>query len=110
MKLLGDPGWRHNDFHYNSSVANSYEYLEEKALRRRPGLRYHYHRTIRDYVDYLRKTFPNLPEDLCESYVDLYERAVFSQIKFSTQEYEIFEQVIGKMVELLNEKSNVNKK
>lgn len=87
---LGDPGWRDQDLHYNTTIASSYHYLESWAVLRRPGLLHRHHRTIRHYVNTLRQTFPTIPEALCQEYVNMYERAVFSPHKFTAKGTNIY--------------------
>jgi len=109
----GDPGWGKamlsdgniGDVHFNISIAKSYYDLEKTALSRRPGLWHKEKRTIRDYVTGLRKAFPMLRYDLCQEYIDIYERAVFSSHKFTVEEYVRFMRVVSELVALINEKS-----
>jgi len=109
----GDPGWGKamlsdgniGDVHFNISIAKSYYDLEKTALSRRPGLWHKEKRTIRDYVTGLRKAFPGLRYDLCQEYINTYERAVFSSHKFTVQEYVRFMRVVSELVALINEKS-----
>ena len=67
----GDPGWgaagsRIANVHFNTSIAKSFILLENTALSRRPGLRQRDCRTIREYVQQLRKAFPMLKQQLCD--------------------------------------------
>jgi hypothetical protein len=86
-------------------IEKSFESLEKAALSRRPGnvsilisyipstlltllicglgLRHRDHRSIRDYMEHLRKAFPSLSVELCNEYTATYERAVFSEAKFT---------------------------
>ena len=67
----GDPGWgaegsRIANVHFNTSIAKSFNLLENTALSRRPGLKHWQWRTIREYVQQLRKAFPGLKQQLCD--------------------------------------------
>jgi hypothetical protein len=67
----GDEGWGKEgtkiaNVHFNTSIAKSFILLENTALSRRPGLRHREWRTIREYVQQLRKSFPGLKQQLCD--------------------------------------------
>ena len=84
----GDPGWglegsRFFDVHFNTSIAKSFILLENTALSRRPGLKHNAWRTTRHYVQQLRKAFPGLKQALCDDYIHMHEKAVFSDHKFT---------------------------
>jgi hypothetical protein len=78
-------GTKWSGVHFGMTIAKSYESLEKAALSRRPGLRHRDHRTIRDYMTHLRKSFPSLSPQLCDEYTATYERAVFSDAKFTLE-------------------------
>ncbi len=107
----GDPAWGKEDskvanVHFGTSIAKSYYVLEKAALSRRPtGLYQRDHRTIRDYMVSLRKAFPGLRPDLCQEYVQTYERAVFSSETLTFTDYERFMTVVYELVALINERS-----
>ena len=69
----GDPGWGLEgsliaNVHFNTSIAKSHILLENTALSRRPGLKQRQWRTIRQYVQQLRKAFPGLKQQLCDGH------------------------------------------
>lgn len=111
--LIGDPGWGAEDskvenVHFNTSIAKSYYVLEKSAIARRPGLKHKDSRSIRDYMNIVKKTFPNLRSSLVSEYIRIYETAVFGSKKFTQIEYERFMKVVYEMVAIINEKELQN--
>ncbi len=108
-KIIGDPGWgaeesKVENVHFNTSIAKSYYVLEKTILARRPGLRHRDSRSIRDYIALMKKSFPNLRSDLVDSYIKIYEIAVFGNHKFNYYEYSQFMKILYEMVAIINEK------
>ena len=67
----GDPGWgaegtKMANVHFNTSIGKSYILLENTAMSRRPGLKQSQWRTIREYIQQLRKAFPQLKQQLAD--------------------------------------------
>ena len=65
----GDPGCLEGakiNVHFNTSIAKSYFLLENTALSRRPGLKQSQWRTIREYIQQLRKAFPQLKQHIAD--------------------------------------------
>jgi hypothetical protein len=111
--LLGDCGWidsnsnennnnSMNLIHFNTSIAKSYLVLEKVALSRRPGLQHIHSRSIRDYLYSIKKAFPALKQSLIERYIQIYEAALFSNIKFNNSAYNEFITIFYEIVEIIN--------
>eukprot|EP00823_Brevimastigomonas_motovehiculus_P001723 TRINITY_DN12343_c0_g1_i1.p1 TRINITY_DN12343_c0_g1~~TRINITY_DN12343_c0_g1_i1.p1 ORF type:complete len:219 (-),score=31.85 TRINITY_DN12343_c0_g1_i1:247-903(-) len=106
----GDLAWGKEDTpmagtHFNTSVARSFYRLGKEVVSRRPGLFHHDYRTIRDYVAALRKAFPGLRHEVCQEYINTYERAVFSQEKLTESDWVRFKAVLCEIVGVINEKT-----
>jgi len=92
---------------FNRSVADSYKALEMIIKRRRPNLLHRHDRTIRDYVsNSVHKAFPKLSTELCEHYINTYERAVFGPEKLKAPEFQEFQQVLAGIQQMINVNRN----
>ena len=105
-----DPGWgdassHHANMHFTTSIAKSFILLESTALTRRPGLKHRQWRTVREYVQQLRKAFPGLRAGLCDEYIRAYERSVFGEGKVGVEEYSEFWKVVYEMVGIINDRT-----
>ena len=110
----GDPGWAGKgtilkfpvlilclllSVHFNTSIAKSYLVIEDAVLVARPGLRLANFRTVRDYVDMLRKEFPGIKEETAEFYTTCYEQARFGNQRFNEEQYGRFMQAVWEIIE-----------
>lgn len=94
---------------FNRSVADSYEALQTIIKRRRPNLLYRHDRTIRDYVNNsIQKAFPKLRPELCEQYINAYERAVFGPHKLKASDFQDFQDVVAEIRQAINVNHNVS--
>jgi len=106
-----DPGWGDaathlaNNIHFTTSIAKSFILLESTALTRRPGLKHRTYRTVREYVQQLRKAFPGLRAGLCDDYIRSYERSVFGEGRVGIEEYSEFMKVVYEMVGIINDRT-----
>ena len=103
-----DPGWGTDhlaNIHFTTSIAKSFILLESTALTRRPGLKHRGWRTVREYVQQLRKAFPGLRAALCDEYIRSYERSVFGEGKVGIEEYSEFMKVVYEMVGIINDRT-----
>jgi len=105
-----DPGWgdassHHANMHFTTSIAKSFILLESTALTRRPGLKHRGWRTVREYVQQLRKAFPGLRAGLCDEYIRAYEKSVFGEGKVGVEEYNEFWKVVYEMVGIINDRT-----
>ena len=105
-----DPGWGDAashlaNIHFTTSIAKSFILLESTALTRRPGLKHRGWRTVREYVQQLRKAFPGLRASLCDDYIRAYERSVFGEGKVGIDEYSEFMKVVYEMVGIINDRT-----
>ena len=94
-----DAGWgdahsQLSNIHFTTSIAKSFILLESTAITRRPGLKHRGWRTVREYVQQLRKAFPGLRAGLCDEYIRAYERSVFGEGKVGIDEYSDFMKVV----------------
>jgi hypothetical protein len=85
--------------HFSTSVAKSFCVLEDAVSVARPGLRLANFRTIRDYVETLRKEFPGIKQETAEYYTKCYEQARFGNWKFKEDEYGKFMQCVWEIIE-----------
>ena len=105
-----DPGWGDAashlaNIHFTTSIAKSFILLESTALTRRPGLKHRGWRTVREYVQQLRKAFPGLRAALCDEYIRAYERSVFGGGRVGIDEYSEFMKVVYEMVGIINDRT-----
>ena len=105
-----DPGWGDAashlaNIHFTTSIAKSFILLESTTLTRRPGLKHRGWRTVREYVQQLRKAFPGLRAALCDEYIRAYERSVFGEGKVGIEEYSDFMKVVYEMVGIINDRT-----
>lgn len=87
----GDIGWGLEErVHFNTSIAKSFVVIDEAVTVTRPGLRSRSYRTIREYIIALRVEFPAISEETTLKYINWYEKAKFSDYKFTEGEYNEF--------------------
>jgi len=76
--------------HFKSAISSSYWYLESASTEADPQLKRKPTMTVREYVSYLLRKYPELDRNLCSDYVYSYERARFDKNEFTLEEWTEF--------------------
>ncbi|EFA82414.1 hypothetical protein PPL_04839 [Heterostelium album PN500] len=86
----GSPGSEYAKVHFKTSISKSWIILERAAIHFDPELKREPKMCIRDYVNLLLERCPQMNKSLAKLYVDTYEKARFSELEFTLDEYTHF--------------------
>ncbi|KAJ5067545.1 nice-3 [Anaeramoeba ignava] len=81
------PGWHKSEWNYKRVVADSPFILEQLAKRKDPSLARLDSQSVRAYMQFLLKKEPELNPKLCKYFVEMYERARFSEDEFTERDF-----------------------